>query len=373
MKAVHFGAGNIGRGFIGELLYKSGYDVVFADINTDIIEELNEKGTYTVHYAGTDEKLKVDNVSGIHSTDAPEQLTKAIMEADIVTTAVGPNVLPHIAPAIAEGLKNRQEAGKSSILVIACENMIGGSTRLKEEVVKLAGEDVLKTAGFPDSAVDRIVPIQNNENLLDVSVEPYYEWIVEKGDFPGNRPDVHGLTYVDKLEPYIERKLFSVNTGHAATAYKGAEKGYETIREAMDDDEIVAHVRKTLEETGDVLIEQYGFDKKTHEEYIDKIIERFRNPDLSDFISRVGRGPMRKLGLEDRLVRPARTYLQMLPGDPLHLISTIISALYYENKEDEEAVKLKELREERGPVGALQEITGLDDSDALIQAVAKRV
>ncbi|SIS42665.1 mannitol-1-phosphate 5-dehydrogenase [Salimicrobium flavidum] len=373
MKAVHFGAGNIGRGFIGELLYKSGYEIVFADINAEIIDELNDKQSYNVHYAGSDEKLTVEGVSGVNSSSAPEQLTKAIMEADIVTTAVGPNVLPHIAPAIAEGLKNRKEAQKAPILVIACENMIGGSSRLKEEVVKIAGDDVLDSAGFPDSAVDRIVPLQNNENVLDVSVEPYFEWVVERGTFPETLPEVHGLTYVDRLEPYIERKLFTVNTGHAATAYKGAEKGYETIRQAMDDEDIVNHVRRTLMETGKVLIERYGFNEEMHRDYIDTIIERFRNPDLSDYVTRVGRGPMRKLGLEDRLVRPARAHLQMFEEAPVHLISTIISALYYENEEDKEAVQLKALREEHGPVSALKEITGLDDSDALIQAVAKRV
>lgn len=43
MIALHFGAGNIGRGFIGALLHHSGYDVVFADVNDTMVSLLNEK------------------------------------------------------------------------------------------------------------------------------------------------------------------------------------------------------------------------------------------------------------------------------------------------------------------------------------------
>ena len=37
-QAIHFGGGNIGRGFIGELLVRSGYEVTFVDVADALVE-----------------------------------------------------------------------------------------------------------------------------------------------------------------------------------------------------------------------------------------------------------------------------------------------------------------------------------------------
>ena len=73
MNAVHFGAGNIGRGFIGCLLYQSGYDTCFVDVNGEIVDLLNEKKEYTVQLANAEhEELVVKNVHAINSLKDPE-------------------------------------------------------------------------------------------------------------------------------------------------------------------------------------------------------------------------------------------------------------------------------------------------------------
>ncbi|HPP75292.1 MAG TPA: mannitol-1-phosphate 5-dehydrogenase, partial [Armatimonadota bacterium] len=50
-KAVQFGAGNIGRGFIGQLFHESGYEVVFVDVVPDVVRLLNEQRCYTLRIA----------------------------------------------------------------------------------------------------------------------------------------------------------------------------------------------------------------------------------------------------------------------------------------------------------------------------------
>ena len=48
-RAIHFGAGKIGRGFIGALLSQAGYEVCFADVDPQVVEAINRRGGYTVH------------------------------------------------------------------------------------------------------------------------------------------------------------------------------------------------------------------------------------------------------------------------------------------------------------------------------------
>src|SRR5690606_15081990 len=159
-----------------------------------------------------------------------------VAKADLVTTAVGVNILKHIAKGIALGIERRVAQGAAPLHVIACENAIGGSTQLKEHVFSHLPEDVKAKAeqivAFPDAAVDRIVPIQHHEDRLAVTVEPFHEWVIDESAMFDGYKVIDGVHYVTNLQPYIERKLFTVNTGHATAAYIGNLHRYETDRKS---------------------------------------------------------------------------------------------------------------------------------------------
>ncbi|WP_079526533.1 mannitol-1-phosphate 5-dehydrogenase [Halobacillus hunanensis] len=372
MLAVHFGAGNIGRGFIGALLYKAGYEIVFVDVNGELIDQINNKKRYTVELAGSDDVLEVTNISGVNSLTHPEEVIEQIKQADLITTAVGPSILPKVAPLMAEGLKNRTTA----VNVIACENMIGGSDLLKKHVLSYLTQEeasrVEERTGFPNAAVDRIVPGQVHDEILKVTVEPYFEWVADSSSLKGETPEIDGLKLVEDLTPYIERKLFTVNTGHAVAAYLGSYYGLQTINQALHDDRILPKIKGALDESGDVLIKKYGFTKGEHEQYIETILSRFANPELSDEVSRVGRAPKRKLGANDRLIRPAVEYVEWNKETPAYLVEVIAAALLYKQDQDQEAVELQSLIEEKGVKAALMEVSELREGHPLLQAVEKQ-
>ena len=271
-KAIQFGAGNIGRGFIGGLLSEAGYHVVFADVNQEIVDKINEDKKYTIYVKDVESKeIVITDISAVNSTK-PE-LIDEIKEAEIITTAVGVRILPIIAPSIAEGIKARKENGSEKYLnIIACENAIKASSQLKEAVYgNLNDEEKAyadKYVGFPDCSVDRIVPPVRLDNPIDVVVENYYEWNVEEASFKGAVPQINGMNLADNLMAYIERKLFTLNTGHCITAYLGNYKGYKTIDESIADDEIFKTVKKAMQQSGMALVNKYGFDKDAHFKYI---------------------------------------------------------------------------------------------------------
>ncbi|MDQ0252964.1 mannitol-1-phosphate 5-dehydrogenase [Evansella vedderi] len=370
MLGVHFGAGNIGRGFIGKLLSEANYRTCFVDVNEEIIRLLNEKESYQVFYAEEEKRsFTITNVYGINSATNPDDVVEAIASANIVTTAVGTNILPIIAKLIARGLVKRVEENNQPLNIIACENAIGGTDILKKAILsELDGEyheKVLEMVGFPNAAVDRIVPNQTQENPLDVMVEPFFEWVVEKKAIKGAVPPIEGIHYVDNLNAYIERKLYTVNTGHAVTAYLGYLEGKKTVQEALEDSEIRNAVYKALRETGKLMVDKYDFDQQAHEAYIEKIIGRFTNPFIIDDVTRVARNPIKKLGYNERLISPAR---QLLERDiyPEGLLVGIKAALHYNFEGDEEAVELQRKIKEQGVQKALAEISGIEEDSPIV-------
>ncbi|BBI36371.1 mannitol-1-phosphate 5-dehydrogenase [Cohnella abietis] len=372
MKAVHFGGGNIGRGFIGLLLSQAGYRVEFVDVDDQLVQLLQQRGQYTVQLANEKADCTiVDQVSAINGNDK-EAVAQAVAEADIVTTAVGVNVLKYIAGNIAEGIRRRLERSSPPLTIIACENTIGGSTQLKSLVYEHLPEELIEQAdrviAFPDAAVDRIVPLQQNEDRLKVVVEPFYEWVVDRSAMFEDSHEIPGVHYTQDLQPYIERKLFTVNTGHCCAAYHGYLQGFSTIQEVMQDQTILNEVRGALKETGAALISQYGFDSVEHDRYIDKILERFRNPYLTDEVVRVGRSPIRKLSPNDRLVRPALIAHSFGIETP-YLTKAMAAALLFDYEEDPEAVQIQISLMERGVGLSIADYTGLPSEHPLHEGI----
>ncbi len=376
MRSVHFGAGNIGRGFIGQVLNQAGYETTFVDIQEKIVAALKKEQRYDVILADeSQERFTVDKVTALHSEDDSDSVVEQLSNADIITTAVGPNVLPIISKILAEGLVARARKDGSPVNVIACENMVGGSEALHGYVMQhIDSKDadaIEEVVGFPNAAVDRIVPEQSTEGL-DVTVEPFYEWVVDESQIMGEKPDIDGITYVEALSPYIERKLFTVNTGHAAVAYLGYAHGLPTIAEAVEDDSLLEKVSGVLDETGRLLVEKHGFDEEEHARYKQKILSRFSNPYISDDVTRVARTPIRKLGREERLVSPA---LQLLERgrEPVRLAEVIAAVLRYDDTKDEEARDLQEMIRDRGERAALSRCAGLEEDHPLIELVLEQM
>ena len=375
MRAVHFGAGNIGRGFIGETLADNGFGIDFVDVNETIIDELNKRGEYDIELAAPGKKrIHVSNVDGINNAKDPDKVVEAIKSTDMITTAIGPKILAIIAPLIAKGLTARIQSGNTTPLdVIACENMIGGSEHLKEEVYKHLDDDVKpeidKYIGFPNAAVDRIVPIQHNDDPLFVSVEDFKEWVIDESQMKNKDIKLKGVDYAPDLEPYIERKLFSVNTGHATVAYTGKSLGYETIGDAIKDEKVLNQLKSVLKETGDLLIAKWGFDRAKHEAYQAKIVSRFENTYISDDIARVGRTPIRKLGYDERFIRPIREAKERGLGYA-HLLETVGLIYHFDEPQDEESQKLQAMLKEKDLETVVKETTGLTDQDLVAQIVA---
>jgi mannitol-1-phosphate 5-dehydrogenase len=377
--AVHFGAGNIGRGFVGLILHRAGYRVVFVDVVDELIDALNGTPSYLVKEVGLDPaEERIDNYRAINSrSDEPAAIAE-IASADIVTTAVGPTVLKFVAPVIAAGLRKRPD-GAAPLVVMACENAINATDALAGHIRSVVPDEewpaVAAKAVFANTAVDRIVPAQSQDGL-DVTVETYFEWAIERPPFGGNEPSIPDATWVDDLAPYIERKLFTVNTGHAATAYHGFTRGIKKLSDALADDVVRAAVEGVLAETKQLLVAKHEFADEAQQAYVEKILERFANPYLPDTVDRVGRQPLRKLSRSERLIGPAAELAER-GIRPQHLLATVEAATSFDVPDDPESVELQHLLRTLTAEEATERITGLKPADALyadvVAVLARRV
>lgn len=371
MRALHFGAGNIGKGLIGYLLNKSGYDVCFVDVNQTAIDKINRNNRYLVKLLDDEHTVEVITpTSALNSITQREEVLNSIAYADIITTSVGIGNIPRIAECIAKGFLKRIEINKNKINIIANENAINASSTLKKEVEKyLTDEEINKIreyAAFPNSAIDRLALSKESKEDEIAVVEPIFEWVINKSEMVNNNfSDIKGATYVADLAPYIERKLYCINMAHAATAYLGFINGEKTIQDALKNTEIESFVKGALNETAQYFIKEYNINSDEINTFIEKILMRFENKNIGDDILRVGRSPIRKLSINERLVKPTLKLFEK--GDLIKNMVVIIAAVFlFDNPEDEESVVLQQYIKENGVEKAIRHFTEIEEETLVV-------
>ena len=352
MKAVHFGAGKIGRGFIADLIHETGYEITFVDVNEKLNDELNKYHNYYLYLIEDNyQRKEIDHVSALSPITQPEEVTDAIVEAGLVTTAVLADNFPKIARSLAQGLKARLEAGKTKVNVIPCENALFCGDMLKEEIIKtgiITKEELDQIAAVPNTAVDRMVFGTDRDGRDGIEIGKDYELVIEVDKLadPQNLP-IKGPEYTDNLKKYLERKLYTINGGHAWSGYIAHIMGYDIIQDYFAKEENVEMTN-----------------------YIDFALNRFLTPGVTDTVARISRAPIRKLGHEDRLVGPAVQCEERGLENGL-IIKGIAAAFMFDVKEDEQSVELLEYVKEHGIEEAVTHFTEIEKGSRIFDEIIK--
>ena len=361
-KFVMYGAGNIGRGFIGQSFSAAGYKVGFVDINKEVISALNANGEYPVNVVTTEknEEITVKNVYGIDGTNI-SLVAEEIASCDLMATAIGVNVLKFIAKPIAEGIKKRAEISAPPLNIIICENLIGADEFLKglvkKEIPALC-DYVDKNVGFIEASIGRMVPVMTEEkkkgNPLRVYVEPYNVLPVDSAAFKGEIPsDVKNLYPFSPFNLFIQRKLFMHNMSHALCAYLGFLRDYEYIYQAAGDFDIRYAAHKALSVMAAAVSEENGTDAKMLIEHADNLLYRFQNTALADTVARVGKDTKRKLGGGDRLIG-ALKLAEKHGVSAEYLCIGIAAGMLFNPEGDESSAELFDYAEEFGAAATLK-------------------
>ncbi len=371
MKAVMYGGGNIGRGFIGALLSQSGYEVTFIDVAESVVKTLQEKRTYPVRYVSTEghEDVWIQNVTAVNGNDA-EAASDAIACCDIMATAVGARILKFIVPNIVAGLRKRWAAGGGPLNIIICENLMDANLVLEGMLkAQLTQEECARfdeTVGLVEASIGRMVPVQTEEmkdgEALRVCVERYGFLPVDKAAFKGDIPAITNMVPFAPFDFYIKRKLYVHNMGHATCAYLGDLMELEYIYQSIAVPQVRILVQNAMLESALALHKKYGADLGDLQMHITDLLGRFTNAALGDTCQRVGGDPARKLAREDRLIGSAK--LAMEQGIfPVYITVGIAAGLVRYLKENNLPV------DEANALTVLKDVSGLEEQDSLIPQI----
>lgn len=381
MKIIQYGAGNIGRSLVGQLFSHAGWEVVFVDIDTVVIDALNREKRYRILVKEANEsEIQVTGVRGVHGTET-EKVISEIATCDLLSTAVGPAILPRIAPVIAQGLAQRDHP----LNILLCENLRGAPEIVRDALMKALPADfpVRERAGLIATSIGKMVPIMPSEvrerDPLEVWAEAYNRIVADRNGFIGPIPEVPGLVVRGCFEAYVDQKLFVHNLGHATAAYHGDLAGCKTIAEAMKIPAILRSTRGAMEESGRALVRLYSQEltETDMQEHITDLCQRFGNQALGDTVFRVGRDRPRKYAPNDRLMGAIKAQHKAGIETTFTVEAAAAGILFSATDEKGERhpgdVAFEQFHQEQGVQRLLQHYSGLSPEDPFDREIIEQI
>ena len=358
------GAGAIGKAISGYIFSSLGFETYLADVSKAVVDDINRRKGYNLN------STFIKNVSGLLIDD--DKTAEIAMKCDYICTSIGTFGLTLLIPKLIEWIEKRITMSDKPLYILLFEN--------DSECDQLIETGILNGLGYlPNwltivrTSIERMSKINIVDNdKFDVISENFIpviaskEKLIKSSIFKYNKY----FDFVDNVNAYYYRKLYTNNLGHAVIAYIGLQRGYETITIAMSDQFIYNILEGALKESCAMLIKKFAFLQNEIDIHIEELLMRYTNEDLNDSLYRLARDPIRKLGRNERIIG---TICECYNFDiePKNIITTFFYALKYQNNDDPSSKQLKDILDSDGLNGVLQKICLIDKKNKIYGGITK--
>ncbi|WP_440897783.1 hypothetical protein ACS127_07405 [Amphibacillus sp. Q70] len=292
-KAVVYGAGQSGRGYLARFLKESGYQITFIETDRKLVDLLNEDKYFFIHFYHKDRTPVL--IDQFHALTLDDDLSSVLKEADIILTAVGEQNLKAVAASLAKYLEKTELPQ-----LLTAENGTNPARVLRKELEK-------QYKGSISNVVSQTAIFCSTINIEDTRLdilsqnETYFPYDLEgfngSLDFPGAEPRKN-------FEHFFERKIYTYNCLAGLISYLGYVKGYKIYGEATNDTEVSKIIDELLEILNPSLAEYFNISLEEQELFANKAVEKFKDMKILDYVIKNGRAPRRKLGKSERIYAP---------------------------------------------------------------------
>ncbi|MBV2129494.1 mannitol dehydrogenase family protein [Arsukibacterium indicum] len=237
-------------------------------------------------------------------------------------------------------LSVRYQANIAPFCVISCDNLTDNGHKLRAAIIAYAEQKDATVANWlaqqlicPCTMVDSITPATDDAiktqvaDLLGVQDnwpikrEAFVQWVIEDV-LPADRPawQQAGVIYAQDVSAFEKAKLRLLNAPHSTLAYVGSLLSYETVYDAMQDQQLVSLVEQMI--TDELMPSFKAPAELDVKQYSQDILARFRNPAIRHLLSQIAWDGSQKLPMR---ILPAITD-NLAQGQPIAKLAYAIAA-----------------------------------------------